>query len=90
MASAKLKPRVTPIQLAELYGVGKKKIYQLIDAGEIEAVDISLPGSTHKRWVISVEAVEAYEQRNSNLTEEARSQRRRRIRRSDPYADVLS
>ena len=86
-----MQQRLTPLQLAEKYGVGKKKIYQLIDAGEIEAVDISLPGSLHKRWVIPVEAVEAYEQRNSNLTEEARAQRRRRISRSaDPYADVLS
>ena len=91
MASAKLKPRLTPIELAELWGVGKKKIYVMIDVGEIEAVDISLPGSLHKRWVIPVEAVEAYEKRRSNLTEDARAQRRRRVRTlADPYADVLS
>lgn len=86
-----MQQRLTPLQLAEKYGVGKKKIYQLIDAGEIEAIDISLPGSLHRRWVIPVEAVEVYERRHSNLTDEARAQRRRRIRRgADPYREILS
>lgn len=85
------KPRLTPMQVAEIWSVTPKKVYQMIDAGELEAIDTSLPGSKRKRWVIPVEAIESFEKRRSNLTEDARAQRRRRVRTlADPYADILS
>ena len=80
----------TPTEVADELRCDNKKVYTLISLGELEAFNIALPGSTRKRWVIPSESVEAYLKRHSNLTDEARAQRRRRIRRTDPYADVLS
>jgi hypothetical protein len=85
------KPRLTPTQVAEIWAVTPKKVYQMIDAGELQAIDTSLPGSKRKRWVICIEAIEAYEKRKSNLSAEARAQARRRVRTlADPYREILS
>ena len=90
MPTKKLSRRLKPDQVAELWNCDRKKVYQLIDAGELLAINIALPDSKTPRWVVPEDSIEAFEQSRSNLTEEARAQRRRRIRRSsDPYASVL-
>ena len=74
--------RLTPPQLAKLWGVGVSKIHILIQRGKLHAFDISLsPGQGRPRWRIDPAEVERFEYsrtacRDSVVTSPKRQQRR--------------
>ena len=68
---------LTPRSFGKLYGIGPSKVIGLIEAGEIEAIDVRGHGSTRPRWRIKPEAVEAFEQRRANRPKQAKAPRRR-------------
>ncbi len=59
----------TKIEVAKLFRVGKDKVQNWIDSGELEAVDIANPGSGRRQFRISDAAIERFKQRRSTLSE---------------------
>jgi len=84
---------LTPKQVAKRWGGCKvHTILKHIAAGRLDAFDISQnPGVGRPRWLIHIDAVRAYEQRNS-ATAQADAKRRlraqRRQRRSNRVARI--
>lgn len=52
-------------QLAKYYGVAPKKIRELVEAGELQAIDLASPSSTRPRLAITEASVEAFEARRA-------------------------
>lgn len=68
---------MTPPELARLWAVDPDKIRRWIDAGELEAVDLSASQGQRPRWHILPAAAEAFLARRANRRP-AKSTRRRR------------
>jgi len=68
---------MTPVQVAERYGVSPDKVRSRIASGELQAIDVSTRRGGRPRWVVTPEALAAWErQRVARPTQ--RPQRRRR------------
>jgi excisionase family DNA binding protein len=60
-------PLLTPAAVGELLGLSHAHVRRLIDAGELEAVQ--LPGSS--RWKVSARSVVAFKERRQGANERA-------------------
>ena len=63
--------RLTPQQVATRFGVTVKRVYALIEAGRIVAIDVSI-GNERPRWRIDEAAIEAFEMARSNRAKKQR------------------
>lgn len=56
----------TPSEIAQRFGVGRKKIMDWIRSGELIAIDLSTnPGISRPRYGIPLESIEAFEKRRA-------------------------
>lgn len=53
--------RFTPPEIARALRVSRDKVRTWIEAGELAAVDVAGPGCMRPRYVVSEEALEAFE-----------------------------
>lgn len=70
--------RLTPAQVGDRLGISAKRVYELIDSGKLNAIDVST-GDERPRWRIEETAVTAFEARRS-----------RKFSRMQERADVSS
>ncbi|MCA9246666.1 MAG: helix-turn-helix domain-containing protein [Planctomycetales bacterium] len=70
----------TPPQVARHYGVSADKITRLIEAGELQAINLASPGCTRPRWRITEAHLEEFERRRAAVPPEPKPKRRRRQR----------
>jgi len=65
--------------VAAYYGVPTDNVYAWIHSGELAAIDVSeKPGEGRRRYRISREAIEEFEERRSNKPPAPKPKRRRR------------
>lgn len=67
----------TPAQLAEQWNCSADQVRALIDAGELEATNISC-GSRRARWIIAQESADEFRARRSNRKTTRKPRRRQR------------
>jgi excisionase family DNA binding protein len=53
--------KLTPPQLAKLWGISADKVLAWIQAGELRAIDVSTRRGGRPRWLIDVDDVAAFE-----------------------------
>lgn len=73
---------MTPAQIAERYGVSSDKVRGWIQAGDLAAVNVAARASGRPRWVVTPEALAAFEAARS-AQPTPKVQRRRRRQASD-------
>ncbi len=61
MNSRRAKQKVTPPELATMWGVGATKILHLIRSGELRAINLATRGCQRPRYVVDLEDVAAFE-----------------------------
>ena len=74
--------KMTPPQLAEMWGVSADKIVSFIRSGELRAIDISTNLGGRPRFLIDKRDIEAFELSRTVIPPPPRQRRRRR--RRDP------
>jgi hypothetical protein len=83
MSSATLefdaRPALSVADYARSRRIDRHKVTDLIDAGELQAIDVSSPGSRKRIWRIPVAAIEAFEARRSSAGPSPSPRRRRTI-----------
>ena len=89
MSVVEERPRkLTPPQIARMWGVSVEKVHAFIRAGELRAVNGALPGRKQRpRWLVDVEDLADFERRRSNQPAPSKPapQRRRRGESDGPY-----
>jgi Helix-turn-helix domain len=75
--SATAKTKLTPPELARLWGISPEKIVGWIRSGELAAVNMATNRQGRPRWAIDIEAVRAFE-RSRAATPVPTPRRRRR------------
>jgi excisionase family DNA binding protein len=70
--------KLTPPELAALWGLSTDKILAWIRAGELRAFNAVTRLGGRPRWLIDIAEVEAFEARRSNTTTKLPSPKRRR------------
>lgn len=76
----------TPPRLAKRYSIKPSKVLGWIRSGELEAINISAKPGQRPRWVVTPEALVAFEsRRSSSLTVKSDPIRRRKDRRVTEY-----
>ncbi len=74
-----LRSKLTPPQLAKLWGVSADKIVSFIKSGELRAIDVSSNrGSVRPRYLIDRRDIEAFEASRAVVPPAAKPKRRRR------------
>jgi len=59
--------KLTPPQIARMWGVSVEKILAFIRAGQLRAVNGALPGRNQRpRWLVDVDDLRAFEESRSN------------------------
>ncbi len=61
MNSRRLKQKVTPPELAAIWGVGPAKVLRLIRSGELRAINLATRGCKRPRYAVDLEDVAAFE-----------------------------
>ena len=71
---------LTPPTIARMLGVKVAKVHGWINAGELDAWDSSIRAGVGKpRWRVSIDALEAFRRRRSNITTPRADPRRNRF-----------
>lgn len=76
------KSKLTPPELARLWGISPDKVLSWIRSGELRAINIATDRTARPRYVIDEKDIAAFEQRRANGSQPA--QRLMRKRRSAP------
>jgi len=64
--------KLTPPELAALWGIAADKILGWIRAGELRAVNAATSGGGRPRWLIDIADIKAFEANRSNIQEAVR------------------
>jgi len=82
-----VKQKITPPELARLWGVTVEKIHAFIRAGELRAINGASPGRNQRpRWLIDAKDIEDFERRREATPPPPKTARRKRRERSaDDY-----
>lgn len=80
---------ITPPQLAQRLGVSPDKILKWIARGELAALNVASDRKGRPRWVITPEALAAFERARSNCTRQPAAQRARRRPRQTRYIQYV-
>lgn len=59
---------LTPKEVAARLGVSRDTVYSWIERRELEAIDLSVSGSSRSRWHVSEGALAAFMRRRSNTS----------------------
>lgn len=74
-----MKRKLTPPELAKLWGISPDKVVAWIRAGELRAIDASTSRSQRPRYLIDIEDLRAFEDRRS-VSPHPKPRRRRQKR----------
>jgi len=70
--------------LCRRWRIGKRKVWTLIESGELAAVDLRSPGTTRPLWRVTPQAVEEFERRRAAVPR-VKVERRRRQKQDADY-----
>ena len=70
--------KITPPKLAKMWGVGVGKVLSWVKTGELAAIDVATRRGSRPRYLISWEAIAAFEASRAVSPASASSPRRRR------------
>lgn len=73
--------KLTPPQVARLWGVSVDKVLTWIRSGELIAINASTSGSGRPRYLVDISALEAFERRRQVVAQKRIPRRRRDLRR---------
>ena len=79
--------KLTPPQIARLWGVSNEKILAFIRSGQLRAVNGALPGRKQRpRWLVDVDDLRAFEESRANRpAPDKPAPRRRQTESEGPY-----
>lgn len=61
MAATRSKTKLTPPELAAMWGVSACKVRRLVQSGELRGINLATPGSTRPRILIDLADIAAFE-----------------------------
>ena len=64
--------RNTPEKVASQFGVSRTTVIEWCEAGVMPAVNVASPSARRKRWRMSEDDIEVFEERRANRQEVAR------------------
>ena len=80
--------KLTPPQIARLWGTSVEKVHAFIRAGELRAVNGALPGrKLRPRWLVDVDDLQSFEESRANRPAPSKPapRRQRRVEDEGPY-----